>query len=328
MSEVTMCTRESDINVKYGLFDLREEREMARSSLKYIYADMTDIKRSYFNLGFHLHEFRQCKYYEDFGYPSFEEFCEANFEMDKGAVSRCINVFLMASAYNDKVYVMGTETHGCAMEISDKFREYNYSQLCEMLPLSDKQRNKIKPEMTIKQIREIKNQPDITERQVLGFVDYFRNKVKPFTRSALMELLGEKAKTYNSHCGPGMVGYQLKPGKVSIDFGEYYSFSKVLDFYEKCGGEFEAEEVATSQPELVKKCNEPEVFQYVDEIVKFDDEDVGSPDFVTALWDCIEDVLDAMVYQLLIYSRSGKSFEIETMDGEKYKLLFMAANEN
>lgn len=268
MSEITMCTRESDINVKYGLFDLREEREMARSSLKYIYADMTDIKRSYFKLGFHLHEFRQCKYYEDFGFTSFEEFCEANFELDKGAVSRCINVFLMASAYNDKQYIMGTETHGCAMEISDRFKEYNYSQLCEMLPLSDKQRNKIKPEMTIKQIREIKNQPDITERQVFGFVSYFRKDVKPFTRNALMQLLEEQAKSYGGHCGPGMVGYQLKPGKVSIDFGEYHSFSNVLDYYEKCGGEFEPE-VATSQPvkELIPTGKDSNIIQVYKKIM-------------------------------------------------------------
>lgn len=275
MSEVTMCTRESDINVKYGLFDLREEREMARSSLKYIYADMTDIKRSYFKLGFHLHEFRQCKYYEDFGFSSFEEFCETNFELDKGAVSRCINVFLMASAYNDTQYIMGTETHGCAMEISDRFKEYNYSQLCEMLPLSDKQRNKIKPEMTIKQIREIKNQPDISERQVIGFVSYFRKDVKPFFRSSLMELLEQKAKSEPGIWNSGIVRYELKPGKVSIDFGKYCSFSKVLDFYEKCGGEFD-EEVATSQPvkELIPTGKDSNIIQVykkiMDILAKFD----------------------------------------------------------
>lgn len=262
MSEVTMCTRESDINVKYGLFDLREEREMARSSLKYIYADMTDIKWSYFKLGFHLHEFRQCKYYEDFGFTSFEEFCEANFELDKGAVSRCINVFLMASAYNDKVYVMGTETHGCAMEISDKFKAYNYSQLCEMLPLSDKQRNKIKPEMTIKQIREIKNQPDIPEDMIIEFVEYFRNEVTKFTRDRILKCFEVHGKRYSSRHGD-KINYEFMPGKLRVGYGtDYNSFSKVLDFYEKCGGEFD-EEVATSQPvkELVPTGKDSNIIQ-------------------------------------------------------------------
>lgn len=319
--EVTILTKEEDIKVNYGLFDLREEREMARASLKYIYADMHDIKKGYFRLGFHLHEFRQCKYYEDFGYAAFEEFCEKNFEMDKGAVSRCINVFLMATAHNDKHYVMGQEMTGCAAEISDKFKDYNYSQLCEMLPMTDKQRMLVKPDMTVKQIRELKNKPDITKRQVLGFVNSFRGNVVPFTRSGLMELLEQKGKTYEGHCVPGLVGYDLKPGKVSIDFGEYYSFSKVLDFYVSCGGEFE-EEVATSQPETT--VTQVDVPEYVNECVKFDDTDIGSEEFVTALWDCLEDVMDSLVYQILDYRRSGKSFEIETMSGDKYRLLFMA----
>lgn len=34
--------------------------------------------------------------------------------------------------------------------------------------------------------------------------------------------------------------------------------------------------------------------------------------------------LDGLVYQILDYRRSGKSFEIETMNGNKYRLLFMA----
>lgn len=93
MQYVDIYTNEGNLNIKYGLYDLREERESARSSLKYIYADMYDIKRSYFRLGFHLNEFRNCEYYKDFGFPSFEEFCEANFEMDKGAVSRLYKCF-------------------------------------------------------------------------------------------------------------------------------------------------------------------------------------------------------------------------------------------
>lgn len=274
MSEVTICTKESDLNVKYGLFDLREEREMARASLKYIYADMTGIKRSYFKLGFHLHEFRQCKYYEDFGFATFEEFCEANFELDKGAVSRCINVFLMASAYNDKQYIMGNETRGCAMQISDNFKDYSYSQLCEMLPMTDKQRNQVKPNMTVKQIRELKNKPDIPEDKIVGFVEYFRNEVTKFTRDRILKCFEVHGKCYSSHYG-GKYNYDFKPGKVRFDYGDYCSFSKVLDFYEKCGGEFE-EEVATSQPvkELVptgKDSNMIQIYRKImDMLVKYD----------------------------------------------------------
>lgn len=42
-------------------------------------------------------------------------------------------------------------------ELDKKWKEYSYSQLCEMLSMSDEEREKVTPNMTIKQIRELKN---------------------------------------------------------------------------------------------------------------------------------------------------------------------------
>lgn len=112
LANINIGTSEKDIDVKYGLFDLGPERESARTSLKYIYTDMNGIKQNYFKLGFHLNEFKQCKYYEDFGYQTFEEFCENNFDLDKSAISRCINVFLMTTSQGEETYYAGTITRG------------------------------------------------------------------------------------------------------------------------------------------------------------------------------------------------------------------------
>lgn len=156
LKDINITTRESDINVEYGLFSLRPEREMARASLKYIYTDMCDIKRSYFKLGFHLDEFKNNKYYEDFGYASFDEFCIANFDIDKGAISRCINVYLMTNSYNEVRYSCGNMIRGSANTMSEKYKDYSYSQLCEMLPLTDDERKMITPNMSVREIREFK----------------------------------------------------------------------------------------------------------------------------------------------------------------------------
>lgn len=42
-------------------------------------------------------------------------------------------------------------------ELLLKWKEYSYSQLCEMISMSDEDRKKITPSMTVKQIRELKN---------------------------------------------------------------------------------------------------------------------------------------------------------------------------
>lgn len=130
------------------IFDgLIEPRESALNSLKYIYTDITDIKKNYIRLGFHLNEFQVGNYYLDFGFRSIAEMAEANFGMDKGAVSRCIDVF--------RRFCMKQE-YSCKMVIDDRYKDFSYSQLVEMLPLKDDIICKITPDMSVRQIRELK----------------------------------------------------------------------------------------------------------------------------------------------------------------------------
>lgn len=42
-------------------------------------------------------------------------------------------------------------------ELLRKWKDYSYSQLCEMISMSDEDREKVNPSMTVKQIREMKN---------------------------------------------------------------------------------------------------------------------------------------------------------------------------
>lgn len=158
---VNIGTRESELNIVYGMINLRKERELARASVKYILTDLNDIRHSYIRLGFHLYECRQQKYYEDFGFVDMDEFCEKNFGMDKSSVSRCINVFLS--------FCPVTSSSLPQMGLDERWNEYSYSQLVEMLPLSHKQRLQIKPNMTIKQIREMKKD---MKKAIINKVDF------------------------------------------------------------------------------------------------------------------------------------------------------------
>lgn len=53
--------------------------------------------------------------------------------------------------------------HERTMSLQPQYQQFNYSQLCEMLSMSDKQREKVTPDMTVKQIRELKREgePDL-----------------------------------------------------------------------------------------------------------------------------------------------------------------------
>lgn len=141
---------ENQIKPVYGLINYGKERELAKGSFEYITNDVIDIKTRFIRLGFHLAECRDMKYYQDFGYEDFYEFVDKNFQMDKSEVSRCINVFMTFSQKS------GTYENSHLMYLDEKYNEYSYSQLKEMLSLTDKEKQQIKLEMTIKQIRELK----------------------------------------------------------------------------------------------------------------------------------------------------------------------------
>ncbi|MCX4323797.1 MAG: hypothetical protein OSJ59_12625 [Lachnospiraceae bacterium] len=157
MKTASLLTKDSELDVVFGDFSFGDApRDEAYGSLKYLYTDLTDIRKYYIRLGFHLQEFKMHEYYKDFGYLTLEEFCDVNLGLDKGAVSRCINVYLQFNASHDVTCGAGVKTVGCAMDLSERWKDYSYTQLCEMLPLSDEDRKKVTSDMTVKQIRKFK----------------------------------------------------------------------------------------------------------------------------------------------------------------------------
>mgnify|MGYP006928095597 FL=1 len=148
------------MNIKFGvdIYAPEEVNELARASIGYIESDVMDIKERYITLGFHLYEMEQYRYYEDLGYGSLYECIEANFAMDKSAVSRCIGVW--------KAFAFVDDNGSRKMWVADRYKDFSYSQLTEMLPMSERDRHKISSDMSVKKIREVKQQLKETKQKV------------------------------------------------------------------------------------------------------------------------------------------------------------------
>lgn len=157
MQTADITTKEEKLGFIPGPYTCSPDPDgLAHASLKYLYTDLTDIRRYYIRLGFHLDEFIRNSYYICFGYLSLEDFCDANLGLDKSAVSRCINVYREFNASLHTSFENGVKIKGSAMELAPEWEAYSYSQLCEMLSLSPGQRKSISPDMSIKQIRKYK----------------------------------------------------------------------------------------------------------------------------------------------------------------------------
>lgn len=132
-------------NIVYGMINYGnlEISEDAKGSYNYICEDIQDIKKKYITLGFHLSEFDRNEYFKEYGYSNLDDFVQANFNLDRKALSKILSVYNKFSEPY-KIYV------------SEKYSEYSYSQLCEMVSLKDDELKSITPKMSIRDIREYK----------------------------------------------------------------------------------------------------------------------------------------------------------------------------
>lgn len=242
MINVNMTTNEKDIPVNYGMYDFGVVRDHALSSLKYILADITDIKQRYIALGFHLWEFKENECYKDFGFDNFKEFCKENLPIDYTIATRCIKIW----------HRFALEQGGVRkMFLDDKYREYEYTQLSEMVSMDSTELAMVNPDMTCKEMRQLKKKVLVEPEALKKFVEYFQEDETPLTKRELHNAMIKAGNQY-SHFSAYPYNHDMRPGKASICGSKYYKFNQLIEAYEKMGGTLYSDKVASTQ--LKKLC--------------------------------------------------------------------------
>lgn len=110
----------------------------------FILANMKTAVRSVIAVGYYLKCIRDGKLYLEAGYESIWDYAEGKYGFSKSTAYRYM-------ARNDKFSVDGNSPI-----LAEEYREYSKAQLQEMLSLDDGQLEQVTPDMTVRQIREIK----------------------------------------------------------------------------------------------------------------------------------------------------------------------------
>lgn len=122
----------------------------------FILANMKTAVRSVIAVGYYLKCIRDGKLYLEAGYESIWDYAEGKYGFSKSTASRYMN-------RNDKFSVDGNSPI-----LAEKYREYSKAQLQEMLSLDDGQLEQVTPDMTVRQIREIKHEKQIPYFEIPG----------------------------------------------------------------------------------------------------------------------------------------------------------------
>lgn len=182
-----------------SVFMTVECREMFKHHTDNIYADLSNIKANKFWLGVHLIDLYRSRLFsswangtvmielcEKYGWSScvgncsgevFFAYCEKFFHLDKSQVSRYMNI---VDEFGDGL-----------IDFKEEWKDFSYSQLVEMLPLTSEQRKPVLSSWTVKAIREYKKELVAMSQPV----DISDNQKPVATSQQNME------KDYNSNAG-------------------------------------------------------------------------------------------------------------------------------
>ena len=116
---------------------------------KLLSANIKTMSRSFIAAGYYMKYIRDRELFRDGGYNSIWEFAEDQYRIKKSAASRWM-------AMNDKF-----SKDGNSPILDDKYKDFNKSQLQEMLYLTDDQIEEAEPEMSAKEIRAIRKPPEV-----------------------------------------------------------------------------------------------------------------------------------------------------------------------
>ena len=144
LSERSKQKEKEQIEGQITLQDWLEWKEDIRNRLE-------ETAENFVVIGYRLKQIRDSKVYQR-EYGSLADFAQKEYNLSSTVVYRLIKI-------NDEF-----SENGNSMQIAGKYRGYGYSKLQEMLYLTEKQREEVTEEMTVKEIRQMRQAENPSDR--------------------------------------------------------------------------------------------------------------------------------------------------------------------
>ncbi len=209
---------------KAGL--LNPEQAGYKDSIEIIKDESFRVQKSFVKIGWYLKHIRDNELFKEDGYASIWECAADQLGYSQATVSRFINICEKFSKNHN------------SPELDVKYAGFDKSQMIEMLPMEPEQLEKITPEMTVKQIREVKagdktlKEPEPeTEEDIPGqtsiekdFPEYMPKEQEEDLEEVKTEVYATSHKEAETYCSPeaGMLS-----DETEIIDGEYQEIEKL-----------------------------------------------------------------------------------------------------
>lgn len=147
------------INKKFSVMSLGNSRIFDPEKVGYsdsveiIREELLKTKKSFIKIGWYLKHIQKCNLYSEDGYQNIYDFAFDKFNLTQPTATRFMQVCEEFSKDHD------------SPELDDKYTDYSVSQLFEMLPMTEEQKEKVTPATTVRQMRQIKKNDQVKVKE-------------------------------------------------------------------------------------------------------------------------------------------------------------------
>lgn len=140
---------------------------------------INEVKDNYLKLGKLFDYVIKKQYYKQLDYKSFEEFIKGEYGFSFRTANNLIAIYRkFANASNDDSF------NTCYIELKPEYKDYNMTQLVELVAVPEEQIKEFKPTMSVKAIRE--------NKAYLKAKEQLENELDPaYPRGALVKLIND-----------------------------------------------------------------------------------------------------------------------------------------
>lgn len=135
-------------------FDRGQIEQIIQGNIRSMDEKMGQLMDLFITSGYYLRRQYQEKQYLEAGYDRFEDYVKDRYGRSRSWATRMMQI-------NEKYSIDGNDPR-----LDPKYKGYGISQLQEMLSLTDEQREQVSSDMTVKEIRALKN-PVLEEKEQL-----------------------------------------------------------------------------------------------------------------------------------------------------------------
>lgn len=192
-----------------------------QDSIDIIRDELHRTRRSFVKIGWYLKHIKDEGMFKEDGYADIFELALDKFNISQPTATRFMNICKKFSKNHD------------SPELDEKFVDFSVSQLFEMLPMNEEQREQITPDMTVKQIRETKEDTGMKKEPDDGEIrdvccDCLRN-ISDNDFAHLKEYMCEHFGKRYHFTGSSDLSYNCTPRGISINGSDeitWASFAK------------------------------------------------------------------------------------------------------